>query len=155
MILDDAYAKRQHCNIVVTQPRRIAARSIAHRVANERDWKLGTVVGYQTGLDRRYVSEDTAILFCTTGVLLEKLISTKSLKPYTHIILDEVHERDKDMDLLFIIIRWLMSEPQSASTKIVIMSATIDTAKVNMATFIAFVFVLNITCYHLMPNRFK
>lgn len=47
MILDDAYAKRQHCNIVVTQPRRIAARSIANRVADERKWDLGTVVGYQ------------------------------------------------------------------------------------------------------------
>lgn len=47
MILDDAYAKRKHCNIIVTQPRRIAAKSLAQRVCDERDWELGTVVGYQ------------------------------------------------------------------------------------------------------------
>lgn len=47
MILDDAKANRRPCNIIVTQPRRIAARSIAERVANERNWPLGSVVGYQ------------------------------------------------------------------------------------------------------------
>lgn len=47
MILDDARNNKKHCNIVVTQPRRIAARSIAERVAAERGWELGSVVGYQ------------------------------------------------------------------------------------------------------------
>lgn len=47
MILDEAYANKKHCNIVVTQPRRIAARSIASRISEEREWELGTVVGYQ------------------------------------------------------------------------------------------------------------
>lgn len=51
MILDDAKGKRRPCNVIVTQPRRIAARSVAERVARERGWELGTVVGYQVMLN--------------------------------------------------------------------------------------------------------
>lgn len=75
------------------------------------------------------MSEDTRLLYCTTGVLLEKLVQTKTLSQFTHIILDEVHERDKDMDFLFIIIRMLMSR-EATNVRIVLMSATIETAKV-------------------------
>lgn len=71
------------------------------------------------------MSEDTRIVFCTTDVLLEKLINTKTLAEYTHIILDEVHERDKDMDFLFIVIRMLQSK-EASHVKIILMSATID-----------------------------
>lgn len=71
------------------------------------------------------MSEDTRITFCTTGVLLERLIATKTLTHYTHIVLDEVHERDKDMDFLFIIIRMLLAK-NAPNVKIVLMSATID-----------------------------
>lgn len=82
------------------------------------------------GLDRRFVSDDTRLLYCTTGVLLERLVASKSLASFTHIILDEVHERDKDMDFLFIIIRMLMAKSGTCTTRIILMSATIDTAKV-------------------------
>lgn len=51
MILDDAKEKKRVCNIVVTQPRRIAARSIAERVSRERGWELGSVVGYQVKIE--------------------------------------------------------------------------------------------------------
>lgn len=68
-------------------------------------------------------------MYCTTGVLLEKLVQSKTLSHFTHIVLDEVHERDKDMDFLFIIIRMLMGREHS-NVRIVLMSATIDTAKV-------------------------
>lgn len=79
----------------------------------------------QIGLDKKHVSEDTRILFCTTGVLLERLIATKTLTHFTHIVLDEVHERDKDMDFLFIIIRMLLAK-DAPNVKIILMSATID-----------------------------
>lgn len=75
------------------------------------------------------MSEDTRITFCTTGVLLEKLILMKSLSQFTHIVLDEVHERDKDMDFLFIIIRMLMAK-ENSNTKIILMSATINSGEV-------------------------
>ncbi|XP_055302653.1 probable ATP-dependent RNA helicase spindle-E [Sitodiplosis mosellana] len=127
MILDDAREHGKACNIIVTQPRRIAAKSIADRVVRERGWDLGTVVGYQIGLDKRFVSEDTRITFVTTGILLEKLIHSKSLTQFSHIVLDEVHERNKEMDFLFVILRILWS--QSINIKVILMSATIDTVK--------------------------
>lgn len=76
------------------------------------------------------MSEDTRLLFCTTGVLLEKLIQTKTLANYTHIILDEVHERDKDMEFLLIIIRMLMAKEET-NIKVILMSATFDTNMVS------------------------
>lgn len=76
------------------------------------------------------MSADTRITFCTTGVLLEKLIQMKTLTQYTHIVLDEVHERDKDMDFLFIIIRMLLAK-ENPNVKIILMSATIDSRKVS------------------------
>ncbi|XP_055384477.1 probable ATP-dependent RNA helicase spindle-E [Condylostylus longicornis] len=123
-ILDDAYKNREYCNIVCTQPRRIAAISIAQRVAEERNWKVGTIVGYQVGLHKE-LNPDTRLLYCTTGVLLQKLIKAKDLASYTHIILDEVHERDQDMDFLLIVIKKLIRK--APDTKIILMSATIDT----------------------------
>jgi ATP-dependent RNA helicase TDRD9 len=64
-------------------------------------------------------------LFCTTGVLLQKLIRSKNLRQYTHVILDEVHDRGEEMDFLFIVIRRLLAI-NAPKTKIILMSATID-----------------------------
>lgn len=86
---------------------------------------------FQIGLDKQHLSAETRITFCTTGVLLENLIQTKSLTRYTHIILDEVHERDQHMDFLMIIIRMLWAK-DVPNVKIILMSATIDTAKVRI-----------------------
>lgn len=131
-ILDDAYRERKACNIIVAQPRRIAAASNAERVACELDWPVGTLVGYQIGFDeKKHLSSDTRILFCTTGILLEKLIRSKSFHNYTHIILDEVHERNKDMDFLFVVIKKLfVSMCPAPKVKIIIMSATIQANRV-------------------------
>ena len=71
--------ERKYCNIVVTQPRRIAAFSVARRVCSERNWTLGGLCGYQIGLDRSCVSEDTRITYVTTGVLLQKLIGKSEI----------------------------------------------------------------------------
>ncbi|XP_075146643.1 tudor domain containing 9 protein spindle E [Haematobia irritans] len=124
-ILDDAYSRREYCKIVCTQPRRIAAISIARRVCQERKWQEGSLVGYQVGLHAN-LSEDTRLLYCTTGVLLQKLIREKSLGSFTHIILDEVHERDQDMDFLLIVVRRLLTT-NSKHVKVILMSATINT----------------------------
>ncbi|XP_061390701.1 probable ATP-dependent RNA helicase spindle-E [Musca vetustissima] len=126
-ILDDAYRRRQYCKIVCTQPRRIAAISIAKRVCNERNWQEGTVVGYKVGLHSN-VSDYTRLLYCTTGVLLQKLIGEKTLNPYTHIIVDEVHERDQEMDFLLIVLRRLLLT-NSRHVKVILMSATMDTSE--------------------------
>ena len=122
--MDRARQKGEYCNIICTQPRRIAAISIAQRVCKERNWQLGTLVGYQVGL-HTMIADSTRLLYCTTGVLLQKLIKTKNMNKYTHIILDEVHERDQEMDFLLIVIRRFLHS-NSRNTKIILMSATID-----------------------------
>nr|B3M383.1 RecName: Full=Probable ATP-dependent RNA helicase spindle-E; AltName: Full=Homeless [Drosophila ananassae] len=125
-ILDEGFKSGQYCNIVVTQPRRIGAISIANRVSQERMWEPDTVCSYQVGLHRKQHLEDTRLLYCTTGVLLNSLIRNKTLTHYTHIVLDEVHERDQDMDFLLIVVRRLLAT-NSRHVKVILMSATIDT----------------------------
>ena len=134
-VLDDEYNKeKRHCKIVVTQPRRVAAISLATRVIMERnlpplqdDQSQGTLVGYQIGMDKK-VNEDTRLTYMTTGVLLRKLINTDALKEFTHIILDEVHERDKDTDFLLLMIKRMLCI-YKANVRIIIMSATVNASK--------------------------
>lgn len=99
-ILDYHREQKKYCNILVTQPRRIAAQSIAKRVSDERKWPLGNLVGYQVGRDKK-VTEDTRITYVTTGVLRQKLIMNKSMNEYTHIILDEVRKWFPSLIILF------------------------------------------------------
>lgn len=111
------------CRILVSQPRKIAAITLAHRIAAERGTQIGVEVGFQVGLSRSQL-EMPKILFCTTGVVLNKLTTFKTLSKFTHIIIDEVHERDLDTDFLLALIRRLMLT--SCNTKIILMSATIN-----------------------------
>ena len=63
------------------------------------------------------MSEDTRILYCTTGVLLQKLINEKTMKRFTHVILDEVHERDQESDFCLLVVRKLL-RTTSRDTKV-------------------------------------
>ena len=127
-ILDDYAARKAPCNILVTQPRRIAAISISRRINREKRWVPGTVVGYHIGMEKELQSE-TCLTFMTTGCLLEKMIARRSLAGITHIIIDEVHERDEDTDMLMLLIRHLIIHPPkgpSPITKLILMSATMQ-----------------------------
>lgn len=73
-ILDECMRKKQYCNIVVTQPRRIAAISVARRVSYERGWTMPKYCGYQIGLDRDNVNEDTRITYVSPNNLSSILI---------------------------------------------------------------------------------
>ncbi|XP_014605704.1 PREDICTED: probable ATP-dependent RNA helicase spindle-E [Polistes canadensis] len=126
-ILDSCYQKKTHCNIIVTQPRRIAASSIAKRVSQERKWPVGTLVGYKIGM-MNCTSKDTRLTYCTTGVLLRVLIYKKHMLEYTHIILDEVHERNQELDFLLLVIRKLL-RTNSRNVKVILMSATFNVEK--------------------------
>ncbi|ELU13161.1 hypothetical protein CAPTEDRAFT_117270, partial [Capitella teleta] len=123
-ILDHHRNQKKHCNIVVTQPRRIATISIAKRVCSERQWTTGGICGYQVSRDS-CSGEDTRLLYCTTGVLLRKLIKDRDLRQFTHIILDEVHERDQESDFCLLVTRKLLRS-NSPGVKIILMSATLD-----------------------------
>uniref|UniRef100_A0A8D1ZGB4 ATP-dependent RNA helicase TDRD9 n=1 Tax=Sus scrofa TaxID=9823 RepID=A0A8D1ZGB4_PIG len=123
-ILDRSVQRSTYCNIVVTQPRKIGASSIARWISKERAWTLGGLVGYQVGLEK-IATEDTKLIYMTTGVLLQKIVSAKSLMEFTHIFIDEVHERTEEMDFLLLVVRKLL-RTNSRFVKVVLMSATIS-----------------------------
>jgi len=112
--------------IVVAQPRRIAATGVAERVANERGEYVGRgSVGYVVRGDTA-VSGDTRLLFCTTGILLRQLQNENALNSLTHLVIDEVHERHLDTDVLLGILKALLSENSKIKLKVILMSATMD-----------------------------
>ena len=76
----------------------------------------------------RQINPNTCLAYMTTGCLIENLVSKKSLADYTHIVIDEVHERDEDTDLLLLIVRKFLRHTES-STKVVLMSATVQASK--------------------------
>ncbi|XFG12231.1 hypothetical protein AB1E19_015855 [Capra hircus] len=123
-VLDHHLQRSAYCNIVVTQPRKIGASSIARWISRERGWVLGGLVGYQVGLEK-IATEDTKLIYMTTGVLLQKIVSAKSLVEFTHIFIDEVHERTEEMDFLLLVVRRLL-RTNSRFVKVVLMSATIN-----------------------------
>ncbi|XP_011312434.1 probable ATP-dependent RNA helicase spindle-E [Fopius arisanus] len=126
-ILESCYKNNRHCNIVVTQPRRIAAMSIAKRVSEEREWPCGSLVGFKIGLVQN-TNEDTRLTYCTTGVLLQRLVHEKHMNDFTHVIIDEIHERDQDMDFLLLIVRKFLRS-NSRGVRVVLMSATFNVEK--------------------------
>ncbi|CAO2587500.1 ATP-dependent RNA helicase TDRD9 [Lemmus lemmus] len=123
-ILDHYTQRSAFCNIVVTQPRKIGASSIARWISKERSWTLGGLVGYQVGLEK-IATEDTRLIYMTTGVLLQKIVSAKSLMEFTHVFIDEVHERTEEMDFLLLVVRKLL-RTNSRFVKVILMSATIN-----------------------------
>jgi ATP-dependent RNA helicase DHX36 len=124
-ILDQAIrdGKGAKCRIVCTQPRRIAAITIAERVANERAERLGESVGYQIRLDNILPRAYGSILFCTTGIVLKHMESDPTLEAYSHIILDEIHERDVNSDTLISLLKMIVEYRKDL--KIILMSATL------------------------------
>ena len=110
-------------SIIITQPRRISAMAVAERVADERDEQIGDTVGYsiRLSLDK---SSKTRMLFCTTGVLLRRLQQDPDLIGISHVVVDEVHERDALSDFLLVILRDVASRRDDFH--LVAMSATVD-----------------------------
>ena len=123
-IMELASEKKEPVRIICTQPRRIAAMSVAERVASERGERLGSTVGYQIRLENR-MSSSTALVFCTTGILLRTLMYHDSnLDKVTHLIIDEVHERDRFVDFLLGVLRSRIS--RFPNLRIILMSAALD-----------------------------
>lgn len=123
MILNDS---AEDCYILCTQPRRIAAISIAERVHYEsvQSGAVGSgLVGYQVRLDSR-CSKRTKLVFCTTGVLLRRIQQPHFLKRVSHIVLDEVHERGVETDFLMTILKQQMKD--LPSLRVILMSATMQ-----------------------------
>ena len=112
--------------IAHTQPRRIAARTVAHRIAEECGTQLGEFVGYQVRFTRR-VSRATRIKVMTDGVLLSELAHDRALERYDTIIIDEAHERSLNIDFLLGYLKQLLE--RRPELRVIVTSATIDTAR--------------------------
>ncbi|XP_048163767.1 ATP-dependent RNA helicase TDRD9 isoform X1 [Corvus hawaiiensis] len=123
-ILDYCTSQSMPCNIAVTQPRKISASSLARWISKERSWTLGGFVGYQLSLEN-VSTKETRLLYMTTGVLLQRIVSARSLTQFTHIFIDEVHERTEEIDFLLLVTRKLLCT-NSQSVKIILMSASIN-----------------------------
>ncbi|KAF4803514.1 putative ATP-dependent RNA helicase YTHDC2 [Turdus rufiventris] len=123
-ILDDCYKNATPCRVFCTQPRRLAAVAVAERVAAERKEKIGQTIGYQIRLESR-VSPKTLVTFCTNDMLLRTLMAGDStLSTVTHVIVDEVHERDRFSDFLLIKLRDVLQN--QTNLKLIISSAALD-----------------------------
>lgn len=137
-LLDYVWGKGEACKIICTQPRRISAMSVAERISQERGENIGESIGYKIRLDSKG-GRHSSILFCTNGVLLRVLVSRgangsrlgassmeigNDISELTHIIVDEIHERDRYSDFMLAILRDLL--PTCPHLRLVLMSATID-----------------------------
>jgi ATP-dependent helicase HrpB len=114
--------------VILLQPRRVAARAIARRIADEQGWTIGGEVGWQVRFERRF-SERTRLLVATEGILTARLQQDPLLTGFQTIVLDEFHERSIHADLGLALARqaWL-ARPD---LRLVVMSATLDTERVS------------------------
>ena len=119
------------CNIICTQPRRISAISIACRVADERGEQLQETIGYQVRMHSRLPRLAGSITYCTIGCLLVRLRDDADgiFENYSHLIIDEVHERVISLDFLLVVLKRAIEHrlvKGKRFPKVVLMSATID-----------------------------
>ncbi|KAK0198308.1 P-loop containing nucleoside triphosphate hydrolase protein [Armillaria mellea] len=125
-IILDSYIDRGEgakCNILCTQPRRLAALGVADRVATERGEPLGKTVGYQVRFEHKLPERDGSITFLTIGVFLRKMQSVLADPNNT-----DFDHRDVDTDLLLVVLKRLIAERKAKGhpIKVILMSATID-----------------------------
>ncbi|KAL4367098.1 hypothetical protein GQ457_05G017000 [Hibiscus cannabinus] len=130
-LLDYMWGRGEACKILCTQPRRISATSVSERIAYERGESIGENVGYKIRLESKG-GRQSSIVFCTNGVLLRVLVSNgrskrEDISNMTHIIVDEVHERDCFCDFMLVIIRDIL--PLYPHLRLVLMSATLDSER--------------------------
>uniref|UniRef100_A0A3P8WMT8 YTH N6-methyladenosine RNA binding protein C2 n=1 Tax=Cynoglossus semilaevis TaxID=244447 RepID=A0A3P8WMT8_CYNSE len=123
-ILDDCFNRGETCRMFCSQPRRLAVSSVAERVAAERGETVGQTVGYHIRLENR-ISPKTLLTFCTHGVLLRTLMTgDASLKTVTHVILDDVDDRDDMTDFLLTKMRTMLQK--IPTLKLILSSAAVN-----------------------------
>jgi len=124
-ILDDLPAPSR---VVLLQPRRLAARAVAHQIAAIRGVPLGAEVGYQVRFDAR-VGRETRLVCETTGIMLRRLLDDVSLEGIAAVVLDEFHERSLEMDLILgLLVR--LRQSLRPDLRVIVMSATLETEPV-------------------------
>ncbi|KAL1202084.1 DExH-box ATP-dependent RNA helicase DExH2 [Cardamine amara subsp. amara] len=125
-LLDHMWSKQEACKIICTQPRRISAISVSERISWERGENIGENVGYKVRLESEG-GRWSSVVFCTNGILLRVLVGkgvNSCVPDITHIIVDEIHERDCYSDFMLAILRDLL--PSNPHLRLILMSATLD-----------------------------
>ncbi|KAI9355943.1 P-loop containing nucleoside triphosphate hydrolase protein [Zopfochytrium polystomum] len=125
-LLYDEQCQRTGMQIACTQPRRVAAMSVAKRVADELDVTLGDQVGYSIRFED-CTSKKTVLKYMTDGMLLREAMNDNMLKRYSGIILDEAHERTLSTDILMGLLKEVCGK--RPELKLIVMSATLDAGK--------------------------
>jgi HrpA-like RNA helicase len=125
-ILDEeiAQGRGDACSIVISQPRRLSAFSIAERIAAERLQPVGQDIGYSIRLDSK---PGAHVTLCTTGILLQMFVTQPNLPHISHLIIDEIHERDINGDVALALAKELLVK--NPRLKLILMSATLDSDK--------------------------
>jgi ATP-dependent helicase HrpB len=123
-MLRDNVVNGEHPNIVMLQPRRVAARAAAARIAQENGWELGREVGYHVRFDRK-IGRDTRLRVLTEGILNRQLLDDPFLEGIGAVVLDEFHERSLHTDLAIALLREVQ-ETVREDLKIIVMSATLE-----------------------------
>jgi ATP-dependent helicase HrpB len=131
-ILDSGLLSPEHPNLVVLEPRRIAARAAAARIAQERGWRLGDQVGYHVRFEKRFGSA-TRLRFLTEGILIRQILTDPFLETVGCVILDEFHERSLNTDLALAFVNEVKSQVRP-DLIVVAMSATLEAGPI--ATFL-------------------
>ena len=121
-----AMGRAANAQIGCTQPRRIAATSVAARVAEELESELGEIVGYKVRFNDR-VKQSSAIKFVTDGMLLAEIQGDAMLRAYDTIIVDEAHERSLNIDFLLGFLKRIL--PRRPELRVIVSSATLETAR--------------------------
>jgi ATP-dependent helicase HrpB len=127
-LLNSGLLGRDHPNLVMLQPRRVAARAAASRIAEENGWSVGGRVGYQIRQEKR-VGPDTRIKVVTEGILNRQLVDDPFLEGVGAVLLDEFHERSQHSDLAIALLREVRESVRD-DLIVVVMSATMDAGPV-------------------------
>lgn len=130
-ILASGVLPKEHPQLVMLQPRRVAARAAAARIAEERGWTLGDEAGYHVRFDKK-LSPETKLRVLTEGLLTRQLVADPFLDRIGCVVLDEFHERSLDVELAFALLREIRATVRP-DLKMLVMSATIDAEAVARA----------------------
>jgi len=123
-ILRSGTLSAEHPNLVILQPRRVAARAAAQRIAEENGWRIGREVGYHIRFEKK-MGPDTRLRVLTEGVLTRQMLNDPFLEGVGAVILDEFHERSLNVDLAIAMLREIQQSVRN-DLQIVVMSATLE-----------------------------